>query len=455
MLYKLVKNIIEESYMTNYLERVNPGKYFYFDDPAFEVRSEHPRNTISDVINDIFNHKKRVLDDASSILNNFSVYENTYDKIVLVKDSLKGKGYKSFLRDGCQLNFTLPHEYKRLTDSKYLNKVKNEHITLMKAFQLIYPLILNIFYANLNIKYPIGNADCSDLACLFSIDDVDNIYETTEVRKVTPNKFQKDFFTLISEKTGEPFDMKFVGKDFRVNYEYYNPDELEFFGFEFRMLTYDKNFRYILSILCLLAEYLKENEINISENIITDIFTRTKAKNGHYNYSVQFYDLYVNGWKGLIKKFYTDDLKRILKLDIKHHADMRAYDLLNEIYMVLVKSVKNVDFKDTHYMKYYENESNIILEDLPCSGLFYRNIVVGDFFENSPTKKYGKKELVNIHKKIVKTSNNDSLDYINQWISIFKDDKIGKSIAEDLYYYAVSKKYVPDQHVEHMTVPRL
>jgi len=389
-IYNIIELILSGSTLPRYLERCHPGTYFYYDNPMLEVKNENPINNIDDAITKIILYKNKIFDDVDKVIGNFKVYREKYNEPQLLRIFTSESSFKlDFIKEGCQINFTLPHMSTSLKVSEYAKEVEKKHINLIKALQLIYPLILTVFNIPSIEPLPRGNTSCSHLACPFTCININEFYNTisagssTEVRHIPKyNDFQIDFFTILNKKLGtNTSDRLGVGKDFRLNMYFHDISKGLFFGFEFRLALFVPHLNYILRIICLLAEYLETHNINIENNIIDNVYMNKdriendSSKGYHYKYSAQFVLFALLGWLAPVRDYYISDIMNILKININYNPTSNAYDILNNIYNFLVTQFVNTKLIDTKYLKYFET-TEIALENLPNVNLIYRNIMI-------------------------------------------------------------------------------
>ena len=308
---------------------------------GFEVKTSNPRVRVEEAIKEIKTLKIGILNEFQKAfgpmfdsiffgdeLSNYPYVMSLFDKRIDI-GNVCHEYFGSY-----HLNITLP-----LSDSVSLRTFQQVHVQMMKAIQLIEPLLLAVFTAPMLGSF---NDDHEYFESGFRLIFAYGNMLTTHIHQdmyYTCGKQLEDRYHLICpllrevyQKLPFPPSMKealytITGADFRINSDLYKPDRRPdgLFGFEFRMLDLFRpdDLYHIIIFLYMLAEYLKSAGINITESII-DIFQTDEL---HDSISNQIVGIIHEGWNTPIEPTYRRIITSLLNIPIPDTA-VNCYDVL-------------------------------------------------------------------------------------------------------------------------------
>ena len=461
------------------------GKYELEHSPfKYEVTNTSPKQLINNAILEINSQKTDMLTSAKTIHDEYSEhislldYVTSYpyfkenDTIDTIKtDYLLQQPDEDEIDIGSyHINVTLPYKRaiygaedkkaqlgKLKTHSNVeLDELKKDHINLMKALQLFEVLFLAVFT---NVRYNSFDDNHKNFENSYRLiygwinflgyNDLNSFYEhpPTEYQNALIDAIMGKLVLEIPENNRPILDI-----DFRNNGAKFSET---FFGFEFRFfdLFPDKYLTEIIHFIFLLAEHIKENEIDLSE--------LTVLKELHTDPIIQFIaNIIKEGWdtkidKGgedylviLVNNLFPNDNLFPTGVTLNNFKESNCYDILDFIFSHLKTKYNDRDrFDTTRYMKHVTT-----LEDLGKLNQFANiNRLSYNFFLDMQVK-YDEGGL-NTKMNAFLTQCNVILQKINRpvkddWIEqlrpIFKDIFIPRNHHEhedmdDACYYAIDK----------------
>ena len=336
----LKRNITYESFV-NLDDIVYEDESFICFD-GFEVKTSDPRVKVEEAIEEIKTLRNGILikfqEAFGPFLSDYIFFgdePSNYPYVMSLFDIRIDIGKVCHEYFGSyHLNITLP-----LPDDVRLQTFQQVHVQMMKAIQLIEPLLLAVFTAPMLGSF---NDDHEYFESGFRLIFAYGNMLTTHIHQdmyYTCGKQLEDRYHLICpllrevyQKLPFPPSMKealytITGADFRINSDLYKPDRRPdgLFGFEFRMLDLFRldDLYHIIIFLYMLAEYLKSAGINITESII-DIFQTDEL---HDSISNQIVGIINEGWNAPIEPTYRRIITSLLNIPIPDTA-VNCYDVL-------------------------------------------------------------------------------------------------------------------------------
>jgi len=337
--------------------------------------------------------KKNILTYTNSIYPSIITAYNIIKNNIILEPGLIGSQH---------LNITFPYVERKLSDPKYVIKLRRDHVKSMKIIQLLEPLILAVFtkpsigtfYDN-NKIIETSNRLLQSSYSNFLIKSIKaDYYKITQnngygqrVRDVSKGLLK--IHKKLKKKQIIPYKTDLIqdigGSDFRTDYSQImrminnnyndrtinplyddydseaeqNPDletyddsssdgyveglDYSFFGFEFRMLDlFDLKYLNDIVKLFFMIFYIVSNNNTKFLNQIDPITILTETDE-YINFIEQ---IFIEGWNTKLEPKYVQLLYNIFqeyKIDLNIKKTKNCYDLFNEIFIQLKKIIGDKD----------------------------------------------------------------------------------------------------------------
>lgn len=184
------------------------------------------------------------------------------------------------------------------------------------------------------------------------------------------------YMHLLQKKLENTTEMISIGADYRINEEYYKPQEKKFFGMEIRYIQplFEEDMKIFIRCIVMVAEYVKDKEF--------DGEPLEKLNVPHIIEFISF--IHMNGWLTVAPNAYLKIINTMLFNIFDLKKKYSCYDILNSIYKSLHRDIANRKFENTSYIKYFDVPDNYYSDcpDIPNINKKHNMVEIDRYFES-------------------------------------------------------------------------